>query len=159
MEYSVEQGIKSLLDDSLLAFASAQLVLNYNTSTNATNGMLTIGAVRVGTRSFVYILFAFNSLLILIFIVGILLTRFWADLPLFNYNDLKSIAIASSMGGTELATQAMWGEEGRGPWMAHPRDRRGDNLEMKLWRNEGGNVELVSARGGVERRDSIVVAK
>lgn len=46
MEYSIEQGIKSLLDDSLLAFASAQLVLNYNTSINAIEGMLTIGAIR-----------------------------------------------------------------------------------------------------------------
>ena len=44
MEYSIEQGIISLLDNSLLAFASAQLVVNYNSSTNATNGMLTIGA-------------------------------------------------------------------------------------------------------------------
>ena len=75
-EYSIEQGIKSLIDDSLLAFGSAQLVLDHNTSTNATNGMLTVGAVRVGTRGYVYSLFAFNILLILIFMVAILLTSF-----------------------------------------------------------------------------------
>lgn len=158
-EYSIEQGIKSLLDDSLLAFASAQLVLNYNTSINATEGMLTIGAIRVGTRSYVYVLFTFNLLLILIFTVATWLTSFWADLPLFNYNDLKSVAIASSMGGMDLATQAMSEKAGQGPWMANPKDKRGDDLQVRLWPKEGGPVELVSASGRVEEHYNIVVEK
>ena len=112
MIYSIEQGIKSLLDDSLLAFASAQLVLNYNTSLNVTNGTLDIGAVRVGSEAYVYILFAFNILLILIFIVAILLTRFWAHLPLSDYKkDSKSIDFAGSMGGRDFAEAALQGAE------------------------------------------------
>ena len=151
MEYSIEQGIKSLLDDSLLAFASAQLVINHNTSTNATNGMLTIGAVRVGERSYVYILFAFNIFLILICIVEILRTGFWANLPPFDYNDLKSIVISSSMGGRELAEQAMEGRETRGEWKAKSRDKSGDTLKVTLDHDNFGNVVFASAEGRVER--------
>lgn len=50
-EYSIEQGLKSLIDDSLLAFASAQLVLHYENSSQVTNGSLTVGAVSVGVSS------------------------------------------------------------------------------------------------------------
>ena len=114
MIYSIEQGIKSLLDDSLLAFASAQLVLNYNTSLNATNGTLDIGAVRVGSEAYVYILFAFNILLILTFVLAILLTRFWAHLPLFDYKqDSKSIDFAGAMGGRDAAEAVVVGLEAR----------------------------------------------
>ena len=99
MEYSIEQGIKSLLNDSLLAFASAQLVLNHNTSFNVINGTLDIGAVQVGESSYVYILFAFNIVLVLIFIVAIVLTHFWAHLPLSDDNVAKSTDSPISMGG------------------------------------------------------------
>ena len=47
-QYSIEQGLKSLIDDSLLAFASAQLVLDYENSSRVTTGSLTVGAVSVG---------------------------------------------------------------------------------------------------------------
>ena len=121
--------------------------------------MLTIGAVRVGTRGYVYSLFAFNILLILIFMVAILLTSFWADLPLFDYNDLKSVVITSSMGGRDLAEQAMVGEEGRGVWKANPKDRTGDSLQVKLQHNEGGDVELVSVGDHVVRINDTVGEK
>lgn len=66
--YSIEQGLKSLIDDSLFAFASAQLVLHYENSSQVTTGSLTVGAVLVGTRGYVYSPFIFNLLLILILI-------------------------------------------------------------------------------------------
>ena len=53
----------------------------------------------------------------------------------------------------------MSGKEGQGVWMANPRDRRGDDLTMRLWPEEGGPVELISARGPVQRRDNIVREK
>ena len=101
LTYSITQGLKSLIDDSLLAFASAQLALHYNTSVKPVNGTLTGSAIQFGTKPYVYAIFAFNSLLILFFIEEAFRTHFWAALPSSNYNDLKSVVVASSIGGAK----------------------------------------------------------
>lgn len=63
------------------------------------------------------------------------------------------------MGGMDLATQAMSENGGQGPWMANPKDKRVDDLQVRLWPKEGGPVELVSASGRVEEHYNIVVEK
>lgn len=101
LTYSITQGLKSLIDDSLLAFASAQLVLHYNTSAKPVNGTLTTSAIQFGTKPYVYAIFAFNILLILLFIEESFRTHFWAALPSSNYNDLRSVVVASSIDGAK----------------------------------------------------------
>ena len=145
-EYSIEQGLKSLIDDSLLAFASAQLVLHYEDSSTVTTGSLTVGAVLVGTRGYVYSLFAFNLLLILILIEEMFRTRCWANLPLFDYNDLKCVIIASSMGGKGLANKVVVAhEKSDSVWVADHKDRCASGIRVQLKCREDGSVELVSA--------------
>ena len=107
LTYSIARGLESLIDDSLLAFASAQLVLNYNTSVRTVDGTLTTSAIQFGTKPYVYAIFAFNILLILLFIEEAFRTHFWAALPSSKYNDLRSVIVASSIGGAKL------GNEGR----------------------------------------------
>lgn len=101
LTYSIARGLESLIDDSLLAFASAQLLLNYDTSVRSVNGTLTGSAIQFGTKPYVYAIFAFNALLILLFIEEAFRTHFWAALPSSNYNDLKSVVVASSIGGAK----------------------------------------------------------
>ena len=101
LNYSIRKGLESLIDDSLLAFASAQLALQYNTSVKPVNGTLTGSAIQFGTKPYVYAIFAFNTLLILFFIEEAFRTHFWAALPSSNYNDLKSVVVASSIGGAK----------------------------------------------------------
>lgn len=145
-EYSIEQGLKSLIDDSLLAFASAQLVLHYEDSSTVTTGSLTVGAVLVGTRGYVYSLFAFNLLLVLILIEEMFRTRCWANLPLFDYNDLKCVIIASSMGGKGLANKVVVAhEKSDSVWVADHKDRCASGIRVQLKCREDGSVELVSA--------------
>lgn len=145
LEYSIVQGIKSLMDDSLLAFASAQLVLHYGTSSQVTPGSLTVGAVVIGTRGYVYSLFAFNLLLILILFEEMLRTRCWANLPLFDYNDVKGVIVASSMGGKELANKVVTAHEKRGSvWVADPHDKTASGIRVQLKCRDDGSVELVS---------------
>ena len=141
-EYSIVQGLKSLLDDSLLAFASAQLVLNYNTSHQTTNGTLAVGAVQVGTKSFIYTLFAFNILLFLIYIEEMIRTRFWAALPDFDPNDLKSVLIASSMDGGDLLKEAdaVPSSKSDSPWSATFKNKKQDNLRVRLVK---GSLQLM----------------
>ena len=101
LTYSITQGLKSLIDDSLLAFASAQLALHYNISVKAVNGTLTTSAIQFGTKPYIYAIFAFNILLILFFVEEAFRTHFWAALPSSKYNDLKSVVVASSIGGAK----------------------------------------------------------
>ena len=146
-EYSVEQGLKSLIDDSLTAFASAQLVLHYENSSHVTTGSLTVGAVLVGTRGYVYSLFTFNLLLILILIEEMFRTRCWANLPLFDYNDLKGVIVASSMGGKDLANKVVaTHEERESVWVADPHDKTASDIRVQLKCREDGSVELVSVQ-------------
>ena len=147
LEYSIVRGIKSLMDDSLLAFASAQQVLHYENSSQVTPGSLTVGAVVVGTRGFVYSLFAFNFLLILILIEEMFRTRCWAKLPLFDYNDVKGVIVASSMDGKELANKVVATHEKRNPvWVADPHDKTASGIRVQLKCREDGSVELVSVQ-------------
>ena len=144
--YSIEQGLKSLIDDSLLAFASAQLVLQYTNSSQVTAGSLTVGAIVVGTRGYVYSLFAFNLLLILILIEEMFRTRCWANLPLFDYNNLKGVIIASSMGGKELANKVVAAhEKSKSVWVADHKDECASGIRVQLKCREDGSVELISA--------------
>jgi hypothetical protein len=141
-EYSIVQGLKSLLDDSLLAFASAQLVLNYNTSHQTTNATLTVDAVQVGTKGFIYTLFAFNILLFLIYIEEMIRTRFWAALPDFDPNDLKSVLTASSMDGGDLLKEAgvVPSSKSGSMWGALFKNNKRDNLRVRLVK---GSLQLM----------------
>lgn len=144
--YSIEQGLKSLIDDSLLAFASAQLVLHYDSS-HVSNGSLTVGAVSVGTSGYAYSLFVFNLLLIMILVEEMFRTRCWANLPLFDYNDLKGVIVASSMGGRELADKVVAAHEKRETiWVANPRDETTSGIRVQLKCREHGSVELVNVQ-------------
>ena len=147
IEYSIVQGLKSLIDDSLLAFASAQLVLHYENSSQLRSGNLTVGAVIVGTRGYASSLFAFNFLLILILIEEMFRTRCWANMPLFDYNDLKGVIVASSMGGKELANKVVAAHETReSVWVADPHDKTASDIRVQLKCRPHGSVELISVQ-------------
>ena len=134
MEYSIVQGFKSLIDSSLLAFASAQLVLSSNTPSNPTNGTLTIGAVQVGTRGFVYSLFVFNVVLILIYLEETFRTRFWAGLPFLDPNDLKSVLVARFTDGTGLVNKTVGVASAKDDsmWRTISKDRTVDKLRIRV---------------------------
>ena len=100
----------------------------------------------VGTRGYVYSLFAFNMLLILILIEEMFRTRCWANLPLFDYNDLKGVIIASSMGGKELANKVVAAhEKSESVWVADHKDKCASGIRVQLKGWEDGSVELVRA--------------
>ena len=148
--YSAEQALKSLLDDTLLAFSSAQLVLHYSTAHKNTTGTATVHAIQFGTKGFVYSLFAFNLALILILIEEMLRTRLWKHLPLFNYHDLKSVIIASSMGGSAIAKKVQGAHEDKNSvWLGDPADQIASDVQVQLRVNaETGSAEIVTVNSG-----------
>ena len=75
---SIETVIASLLDDSLLAFSSAQIILQ--NATKPQNGIMTVGAIRFGTRGYTYAIFAVNLVIVVIFLEEMLRTNGWKHL-------------------------------------------------------------------------------
>ena len=63
---SIERALEYLLDDSLFAFASAQLMIQ--NSTIGTPVTISVRGTCIGTSGYIYGLFAFNSLLVLILV-------------------------------------------------------------------------------------------
>ncbi|MCJ1434066.1 hypothetical protein MMC27_003432 [Xylographa pallens] len=150
--YPVEHAIRSILDDSLLAFASAQLMIA--NATKATNMIASVQVVQFGTPQYIYFLFAFNLLLILTFVHEMLRTRAWRHLPVFDYNDIKSVIAASSLGGTALADEISTRHTQAGTfWIADSKDMVAGNVHAQIrMQNDTGAPQLVLAeRDDVQR--------
>ena len=152
LTYSIRQGLESLIDDALLAFASAQLLLNYNTSVRTVDGTLTTSGIQFGTKPYVYAIFAFNILLILFFIEEAFRTHFWAALPSSKYNDLRSVIVASSIGGAKLGNKGsglIHREEHSSAGMKYRTADKAEQLlneeqdTLKWSRAEGDSIELL----------------
>ena len=134
---------KAIIDDSLLAVASAQLILHHENSSQVTAGSLTVGAILVDTRLYEYSLFAFNLPLILILIEEMFRTRCWANLPFFDYNDLIGVMVTSS----ELANQETTAhEKSDSIWVADPHDKCASGIRVELRCREDGSVGLVGVQ-------------
>ena len=145
--YIAEQAFKSLLDDSLLAFSSAQLALQYNSSTKNATMVATVNAVEFGSRPYVYSLFAFNLLLILIMAEEMIRTKGWKNLPQNHYLDLKGV-IATSMtrkASADIAATAA-PEKETSILFSNPSDQIATDMHVHLkFDEQKGTVELVGA--------------
>ena len=100
----VEDSIASMLDNSLLAFASAQLMIANDTiSTPVT---VSVRAVRIGEPIYIYIIAGLHFTIVLLFSFEIVRTKMWQGLSNFDYTDVKSVIVGTSIGGTEIAERA-----------------------------------------------------
>ena len=128
--HAVEASIDAMIDDILVGFGAAQLYWNIgNNGTNTTSGSSTYLAVRLGEDAYIYATLAINILLIIVGVEEALRTRFWHHLSPLDYLDLKSIIVAASAGGTEIAEEC--------------RQRHGTNSK---WRGDSGSKEVAGIR-------------
>jgi hypothetical protein len=59
--------------------------------------------------------------------------RGWSGLAKFNYNDMKSVVVASSIGGSAIANRMVEKDKQRGErWIADPGDGDVGKLRVKL---------------------------
>lgn len=101
---AVENSITAMTDDMLGAYAAAQLMVgNLTQSTSAT---LRVTAMAVGEMKYSIAVFVVNIVVILLFLIEIIRTRGWKDLPDFDVADVRHLIIAASEGGTELGNIA-----------------------------------------------------
>jgi hypothetical protein len=100
----MENAVTSLVDDMLVAYASAQLVVGeYSTSTPA---VVHVSALRVGSRAYVIASAVITGLIALLVIGEGLRMRWWRDLPSFDYQDNRALIAGASRGGRGVAEYA-----------------------------------------------------
>ncbi|KAJ5513121.1 hypothetical protein N7463_002673 [Penicillium fimorum] len=100
----MENAVTSLVDDILVAYASAQLVVSeFRKSTPV---LVQVAALRVGSRPYVITSAVITGLIALLVIVEGFRMRWWKDLPSFDYQDNRALIAGASRGGKGIAEYA-----------------------------------------------------
>ncbi|KAJ7161778.1 hypothetical protein C8R43DRAFT_1233401 [Mycena crocata] len=147
----VSTALESMIDDVLLAWASAQIEIAWKqndvtAATTTTVPTVTIATMHVGKFLYVAIVAAVNFLIVAAYFVELLRTRAWRGMPVFDYNDVASMAVAASMGGTQLGAAVAFAHENVGnAWTGAPGEMEGANAKISL-RFEKGRPTIAVAR-------------
>ena len=96
----VEDSLAAMLDGTLLALSSAQLMVARDVVRVPTE--LSVRAIRIGDGPFIYIIAGIHFAVVLLFLVELVRTCVWRELGWFDYADIKSVIIGASAGGPRL---------------------------------------------------------
>lgn len=97
----MENAVTSLVDDMLVAYASAQLVVSeFRKSTPV---VVQVAALRVGSREYVITSAVITGLIVLLVIGEGIRMGWWKDLPSFDYQDNRALVLGASRGGKGIA--------------------------------------------------------
>ncbi|MCJ1389393.1 hypothetical protein MMC18_002250 [Xylographa bjoerkii] len=142
---AVAESFAAILDDVLVAYGAAQLVLANASSTVPVTGVYQ--AVRIGQNTYIYATLAVNILLLLAVVVEMVRTWLWLRLPDFEYSNITSVIIAASAGGIGLADEVTRREEmGRAPGKTI--EGEGTAVRIRVRAKRGKRVAIVVAKEG-----------
>ena len=145
---AIADSFTAVLDDILVAYGAAQLVLSNASTTVPITGIYQ--AVRIGQNTYIYATLAVNILLLVAVAVEIVRTQLWYRLPDFEYSNIASVVTAASAGGTGLAKEVTRREEmGRG---TGTRDEEGETAVRVRVRTERGRRTAITVAAGEEIR-------
>ncbi|KAJ5772947.1 hypothetical protein N7457_007843 [Penicillium paradoxum] len=100
----MENAVTSLVDDILVAYASAQLVVGeFSTSAPA---IVQIATLRVGSRAYIVASAVISGLIALLVLGEGARMRWWKELPSFDYHDNRALIVSASRGGKGVAEYA-----------------------------------------------------
>ncbi|GFF90858.1 hypothetical protein IFM60648_09212 [Aspergillus lentulus] len=100
----LENAIVSFVDDMLVAYASAQLVVGgFATPASAA---VHVSALRLGSRVYIVATAAITGVIVLLVIAEMVRTKGWRGLPAFDYLDNRMLVLGASAGGGEIAEYA-----------------------------------------------------
>ncbi|RGP65920.1 hypothetical protein FLONG3_9052 [Fusarium longipes] len=97
----IENAVTAMVDDMLVAYASAQLMVgDYHESVK---GSIRVTAIVIGEKKFAIAAFALNMAVAMLFIIEAIRTRGWKGMTEFDPSDIRHVMIAASEGGGKLA--------------------------------------------------------
>lgn len=94
-------SVSAMLDDMLVAYASAQLMVG-NQST-ITETVVTKAALRVGNSVYIFAMFALNLVVLMAVFEEAIRTMLWKGLGKWNYMDIGMVIVSSWKGGRNSA--------------------------------------------------------
>ncbi|KAJ5959229.1 uncharacterized protein N7479_006379 [Penicillium vulpinum] len=100
----MENAVTSLVDDILVAYASAQLVVSE--FTKSTPVVVKVSAMRVGSQGYVITSAVITGMIAILVIGEGCRMRWWKDLPSFDYQDNRALIVGASRGGKSVAEYA-----------------------------------------------------
>lgn len=139
--HAITTSVESIIDDILLGLSSSQIVIA--NSTKPTPAIAQVGAIRLGQASSIYAIAIVNLLLITLSVYELIRTHGWRHLRVFDYCDVKSVIIATSLGGSAIAEYSNSEHKIAGvEWVGDPADRIAGNIQVKL-AHEGQETAIV----------------
>ena len=78
----------------------------YRKVKHAYDGNVRFMSVRVGERKYIYAIAILNLCIVLVFFTATIFTNGWRGLLRFNYLDVKTVVVGTSMGGVDIGTAA-----------------------------------------------------
>ncbi|UZP42787.1 hypothetical protein NXS19_010603 [Fusarium pseudograminearum] len=97
----VENAITAMVDDMLVAYASAQFMVGE--FKDEVKGSIRVTAIIIGEKKFAIAAFSLNMAIIALFLIEAIRTRGWKDITEFDPSDIRHVMIAASEGGANLA--------------------------------------------------------
>ncbi|KAM0279147.1 hypothetical protein ACHAO9_011810 [Fusarium lateritium] len=97
----IENAITAMVDDMLVAYSSAQLMVGG--FKDETEGFVRVTAISIGEKKFTIAAFALNMVVAALFILEAIRTRGWKGMTEFDPSDIRHVMIAASEGGGSLA--------------------------------------------------------
>ena len=99
----VEDSLNSMLDNTLQAFSSAQLMIAADTKSVPVSQF--ISAVRIGQSAYIYAVAAINFLILLFSMIEVFRTKAWTDMAEFDFTDIRQVAVSVALGGNSIAKE------------------------------------------------------
>ena len=97
----ITNSMTAMIDDVLIGFASAQIMVSHETLLVPAQSY--VPAVEFGEEKYVYAIFVVNIIVVLFVIAQAAVTRLWRHMPVFDCLDPRSIIVAASKGGVDIA--------------------------------------------------------
>lgn len=159
----VTDSLSSIIDNTLGAYSAAQLMLR-DDSTLAIARTQYVGVI-FGSSGYIYSIIVINLAVCIVYIFECFRSRGWRNLSKFNFMDVKSVVIGTSMGGEAIANEVISLHDAQASaWHAAEYDRLVGKVRIRLGKSSKGDVAVMLAEEegkaslkpslGYERRSS-----
>jgi hypothetical protein len=147
----IEAVLTSIMDDALVAFASAQMMLLRDTA--PVSVVVTSSAYAFGTAPYIYAVVAITFVVTAVYVLEACRTRGWRGLSKFDFMDVKSVIIAASEGGTAIVKEAQALHQSRGTkWYADVHDGLVGRICVRLGKSVEGSIAVLLSERRPPRR-------
>ena len=106
---SIENAVSAMVDDMLVCYKSAQLVIAEDMTSQKTR--IQRRAITFGKLIFISLLFSLNTLIVAAVLVDVIRTRSWRGLPKFDYLDTRALIMSTWSGAQKREQNIPGGEE------------------------------------------------